>query len=298
MSMRQPGVEVRPLKQITGSSRVLRSVHDERARREGQPDRPARRGLGDRPDHARLRARRPTRSARVTGYAVAFHQPGGGREAAHARRPAAHRRSRSCARSSGEMCAELEVSATPRCACSPRSRRASIPAPASSLTKLSYTEFEKRFMRGGQEILGPYGQLTAARPTSSRSRSTPPSASQGTWAYAFLWSRAGTIYSGSSEIQKNVIGERCSGCPRRPRADRAGGRAMDFAFSADQALLKNSARAFLDEHCKPAHVRAMMGRPARLRARRCGRRWPSSAGSASRCPRRTAAAGSAWWSSR
>ena len=31
---------------------------------------------------------------------------------------------------------------------------------------------------------------------------------------------------------------------------------MDFAFTSDQQLLKNSARAFLDEHCKPAIVRA------------------------------------------
>jgi alkylation response protein AidB-like acyl-CoA dehydrogenase len=30
---------------------------------------------------------------------------------------------------------------------------------------------------------------------------------------------------------------------------------MDFSFSPDQTLLKNSARAFLDEHCKPAAVR-------------------------------------------
>jgi alkylation response protein AidB-like acyl-CoA dehydrogenase len=32
---------------------------------------------------------------------------------------------------------------------------------------------------------------------------------------------------------------------------------MDFAFSPDQTLLKNSARAFLDEHCKPASVRLL-----------------------------------------
>src|SRR5262245_33041165 len=36
---------------------------------------------------------------------------------------------------------------------------------------------------------------------------------------------------------------------------------MDFAFSSDQQLLKNSARAFLDEHCKPAFVRAMFDDP-------------------------------------
>src|SRR5947199_7913966 len=32
---------------------------------------------------------------------------------------------------------------------------------------------------------------------------------------------------------------------------------MDFSFSSDQQLLKNSARAFLDEHCKPATVRLL-----------------------------------------
>ena len=32
---------------------------------------------------------------------------------------------------------------------------------------------------------------------------------------------------------------------------------MDFAFTSDQLLLKNSARAFLDEHCTPATVRLL-----------------------------------------
>ena len=32
---------------------------------------------------------------------------------------------------------------------------------------------------------------------------------------------------------------------------------MNFSFSDDQVLLKNSVRAALEEHCKSAHVRAM-----------------------------------------
>ena len=36
---------------------------------------------------------------------------------------------------------------------------------------------------------------------------------------------------------------------------------MDFAFTPDQQLLKHSARAFLDEHCKPATVRLLWDDP-------------------------------------
>jgi alkylation response protein AidB-like acyl-CoA dehydrogenase len=36
---------------------------------------------------------------------------------------------------------------------------------------------------------------------------------------------------------------------------------MDFSFSPDQQLLKSSARAFLDEHCRSAFVRRMMDDP-------------------------------------
>src|SRR5260370_42647360 len=36
---------------------------------------------------------------------------------------------------------------------------------------------------------------------------------------------------------------------------------MDFSFTSDQQLLKNSARAFLDEHVKPATVRVLWDDP-------------------------------------
>ena len=34
------------------------------------------------------------------------------------------------------------------------------------------------------------------------------------WSSEFLWSRAGTIYSGSSEIQRNIIAKRVLGLPQ------------------------------------------------------------------------------------
>ncbi|PYO52285.1 MAG: hypothetical protein DMD83_26095 [Candidatus Rokuibacteriota bacterium] len=96
------------------------------------------------------------------------------------------------------------------------------PGAGGSVTKLSYSEFEKRFMELAQEILGPYGQLTEGAPPEYQLQIDTAVGDHGTWAYAFLWSRAGTIYAGSSEIQKNVIGERILGLPKETRADRAG----------------------------------------------------------------------------
>ena len=79
------------------------------------------------------------------------------------------------------------------------------PGPEASLDKLYWSETNKWMQEIGQEILGPFSQLD---PTSSY---YPTSVNL---QFSFLWSRAETIYSGTSEIQRNIIGERVLGLPR------------------------------------------------------------------------------------
>ncbi|HEY0581664.1 MAG TPA: acyl-CoA dehydrogenase family protein, partial [Chloroflexota bacterium] len=95
------------------------------------------------------------------------------------------------------------------------------PGAESSVDKLYYSELDKRHQELVQDILGPYGQLEEGLPHEVALNSSTLRGEQSTWAYNFLWARAGTIYAGSSEIQKNIIGERVLKLPREPRADRA-----------------------------------------------------------------------------
>src|SRR5882724_1649270 len=106
----------------------------------------------------------------------------------------------------GRIYADLEVQRYAALRVLSALQKGDAPGSASSITKLSYTEFEKRYYELALEILGPFGQLMVAREEFEEVDSS--SGEPGTFATAFLWSRAGTIYSGSSEIQKNIIGER------------------------------------------------------------------------------------------
>ena len=123
----------------------------------------------------------------------------------------------------GKAYAEMEVQRYAALRVLSALQKGDSPGAASSITKLSYSEFEKRYYELCLEILGPYGQVTDGGLEESSLDVDSSSGVRSSWAYAFLWARAGTIYSGSSEIQKNVIGERVLGLPKEIRADRVTG---------------------------------------------------------------------------
>jgi alkylation response protein AidB-like acyl-CoA dehydrogenase len=217
ISMRQPGVEVRPLRQITGSSHFS-EVFMTDARVE-KTDLMGRLGQGWEIAQTTLSYERGGNSlARVTRYTAAFHQllravrmlKRGGRPLVED--PAVRSKL-------GRIYADLEVQRYAALRILSALEKGESPGAAASITKLSYSEFEKRYHELVQEILGPWAQVMHSDVDGFTGVDTS-SGEPGTWATAFLWSRAGTIYAGSSEIQKNIIGERVLGLPKEARADR------------------------------------------------------------------------------
>jgi alkylation response protein AidB-like acyl-CoA dehydrogenase len=216
LNMRQPGVEVRPLKQLTGHS-LFSEVFMTNARAE-KSDLIGNLSEGWAIAQTTLGYERGGNSlGRVTRYAIAFNQlVKATKQLKRNGRPLIED---AAVRSKmGKLYAELEVQRYAGLRVLSALNKGDSPGAASSITKLSYTEFEKRYYETALEILGPWGQVMTAREEFEEVDTA--SGEPGTWATAFLWARAGTIYSGSSEIQKNIIGERVLGLPKEVRADR------------------------------------------------------------------------------
>ena len=80
------------------------------------------------------------------------------------------------------------------------------PPGAESIAKLVWSQWHRRLGELAMEVAGPDG-LTVAQP--------PYELDQ--WQRLFLFSRADTIYGGSDEIQRNILAERVLGLPKEPR---------------------------------------------------------------------------------
>ncbi|HEX2172321.1 MAG TPA: acyl-CoA dehydrogenase family protein, partial [Dehalococcoidia bacterium] len=79
------------------------------------------------------------------------------------------------------------------------------PGQEASMVKIIKTEASQRMAALAADLLGSYGPLW---------RGSPGAVENGRWAYDYLWSRAGSIYSGTNEILRTTIADRGLGLPR------------------------------------------------------------------------------------
>jgi len=79
------------------------------------------------------------------------------------------------------------------------------PGPEASVTKLFWSEMDKRLQEAAIGVEGMYGALAPESELAIE---------DGRWQYSWMWAQAETIYAGSSEIQRNIIAERVLGLPR------------------------------------------------------------------------------------
>src|SRR5438270_1957879 len=80
-----------------------------------------------------------------------------------------------------------------------------LPGPEASTGKMGWVETHQRLQELAMEIQGPYALL---------GRGADVAVDNGVWQYSFLRSRANSIEGGTTEIQKNIIGERVLGLPK------------------------------------------------------------------------------------
>jgi alkylation response protein AidB-like acyl-CoA dehydrogenase len=217
IAMRQPGIEVRPLKQITGGAEFCEVFFDnarvEKSNLVGalnqgwqiaQTTLGFERGSGtlNRVTQYMLSLRRlveVTKQLKVNGHS-AFEET-------------------AVRQKLGRAYVEIEVMRYASLRILSRFEKGQRPGPESSIAKLYYSEFDKRYHEWVLEVLGPYGGILEGMPD-ELAESERPGGRRSAWGIDFLQSRAPTIYAGSSEIQKNIIGERVLGLPKEVRSDR------------------------------------------------------------------------------
>ncbi len=101
--------------------------------------------------------------------------------------------------------AEIEIMRLNQMRAISRINEKGVPGPEGSIQKVFWTELNQRFQQTAAEVLGPFAQL---------GKGDPHSIDDGQWAYSFLRTRGNTIEAGTSEIQRNIIGHFVLGLPK------------------------------------------------------------------------------------
>jgi alkylation response protein AidB-like acyl-CoA dehydrogenase len=99
---------------------------------------------------------------------------------------------------------DVEIMGLLNCRTLTRLERGQEPGAESSLVKLFWASLTQRLHEVALALQGPHAQLVAG----------PGAVAGGRWQQAFLWSRVGAIAGGTSEVQANIIAQRLLGLPR------------------------------------------------------------------------------------
>ncbi|MGO9910999.1 MAG: acyl-CoA dehydrogenase family protein [Acidimicrobiales bacterium] len=96
------------------------------------------------------------------------------------------------------------------------------PGPDASIFKLYWSEYHRTVSELAVDILGPDALAPSGRPRMSSFQADQPGSpnDSASWVGTFMVARAGTIYAGTSQVQRNIIGEMVLGLPKEPGSPR------------------------------------------------------------------------------
>jgi alkylation response protein AidB-like acyl-CoA dehydrogenase len=108
------------------------------------------------------------------------------------------------------------------------------PGPEGSIGKLFWSHYHQEVTEAAMNLMGPDAMVGFGNET--RSGIGPLSVgaenTAANWMSNFIVARPGTIYAGTSEVQRNSIGERVLGLPKEPRADSGSWKESQAAYKA------------------------------------------------------------------
>jgi alkylation response protein AidB-like acyl-CoA dehydrogenase len=220
VDMRSPGIEVRPLRQITGDAEFCEVFFTDVCI-------PVENLIGAEGEG--------WRGAQTT---LSYERGGNTLSGATGRQLSLERLIQTCRQTGvlddarvrnklGRMLVDIQVMRAAGLRMLSSAEKGQRPGAESSVQKLASSEMEKRHQDLYQEILGVFGQLADDLPEAYAVHQTGSTITgepiPDNWLFPYTWSRALTILAGTSEIQRNILGERVLGLPREPRADRGSG---------------------------------------------------------------------------
>jgi alkylation response protein AidB-like acyl-CoA dehydrogenase len=94
------------------------------------------------------------------------------------------------------------------------------PGPDASIFKLFWSEYHRKSTELAVDILGADAMVPSGRWPANSFQTDDPGApnDSASWIGTFFAARAGTIYAGTSQIQRNILGEMVLGLPKEPGA--------------------------------------------------------------------------------